>query len=70
MPLLQQLLARFAAKPDEGCRDHRLARVARKPGVEVVPTDLVREIEALEEECAEPLYDRSVYVSPPQDPAI
>ena len=68
MPLLQQLFARFSARPEQAQSDHRLARVSRKAGPQLVPSTLVREIEALEEECAEPLYEISVYVSAPQDP--
>jgi hypothetical protein len=69
MPLLQQLIARFSASADDPQSRHRLARVLRKPPPKLPPS-LDEVIEALEEDRAQPLYDRSAYVSTPQDPPV
>jgi hypothetical protein len=45
----------------------RLARVARKPRLTPERPAVEIVLDALEEECARPLYDRSVYSSLPQD---
>jgi hypothetical protein len=68
MPLLQQMFARLSAGHEDLQIRHRLARVLRKPTPAPAPPTIDRVIEALEEDCAEPLYDRSVYASTPQDP--
>lgn len=67
MPLLQQLIARFSVAADDPQSRSRLARALRKPPPKQPPS-LDQVIEALEEDCAEPLYDRSVYTSTPHDP--
>lgn len=75
MPLFQQLLEKLsggagARAPAEMAKGQsRLARVARKSrqAPERLPVEIV--LEALEEECAQPLYDRSVYSSIPPEPA-
>ncbi len=75
MPLLQQLLSRLTGSVRDAAAalpaqpDHRLARVSRKCSIEPPRPPVEVVLNALEEECAEPLYDRSVYVSPAQGSA-
>ena len=69
MPLLQQLIARFSAGADDQQGQGRLARALRRPAPKLPPS-LNQVIEALEEDCAEPLYDRSVYSSKSQDSTV
>jgi hypothetical protein len=61
-------MARFSATADDTQSRNRLARALRRPSPKLPPS-IDQVIEALEEDCAEPLYDRSVYASTPQDPA-
>lgn len=71
MPLLQQLLTRFSGgrSAEQIAGDGRLARVTRKAAPEPHRPMYEARLDAFEEDCAQPLYDRSVYVSSPQDPA-
>jgi len=71
MPIWQQLLDSLSGRDGPGPRNlvsHRLLRVSRKPQPAPARPALEEVIEALEEECAQPLYERSVYVSNAQEP--
>ncbi len=73
MPSFQQLLEMLsggacACPSQEVAKSQiRLARVARKPRLTPERPAVEIVLDALEEECARPLYDRSVYSSVRQD---
>ena len=72
MPLLQQLLTSLTGgrrSPEQIASDGRLARVSRKTAPDPGHSTVAAALDALEEDRAQPLYDRSAYVSSPQDAA-